>query len=556
MTQLVLLCAWLLAFSWPAAAQEPVAGGVPAAIATRLSDLATAAQPRVEGQELAAFMVLRSFYTQRGFEPAWSDPARAQVLLGALRDSADEGLTPGDYHFTELVRQSLALARPDATDYQRANFDLLMTDAAIRLGYHLWFGKVDPVSFDPAWNMARRIPGFDPVAELSRVLATPDLAAAIRDLAPQLPLYAGLRRELMRHNTLALRGGWETVPAGSALRPGERDARVPALRRRLVITGELSAEAEAGTDPASAEVYDPALEQAVREFQRRMGLTADGVLGRGTLAELNVPVEDRIRQLRVNLDRGRVLLHDLPPEFVVVNIASQEVYLMRQNQVVWSSRAQVGREYRQTPEYRSEVDYLVFNPTWTVPPGIVRNDILPAARRDPASILRKGLKVLDAAGHELPPASIDWKRFTSGYIPYTLRQDPGPDNALGRVKFMFPNPYAVYLHDTPSKSLFAKDERLTSSGCVRIERPLELAELLLADPQKWSRERIDEVVQGGRLQNVTLARKVPILLVYWTAWIDSQGALNLRPDPYGRDAKWARALDAPFRFRKEPLARV
>lgn len=537
--------------------------GVPAAIATRLSELATAVQPTLRGQELAGFVVLRSFYTQRGFESVWSDAARAQVLLGALRDSADEGLSPGDYHFTQLVQLSLELARPDATDYQRAEFDLLMTDAAIRFGYHLWFGKVDPVSFDPAWNMARRIPGFDPVAELSRVLGAPDLAAAIRDLPPHLPLYAGLRRELMRYNTLALRGGWGAIAAGPSLKPGERDARVPALRQRLSVTGELAAEAgatvpegveaSAGVDPADAEFYDPALEAAVREFQRRMGLTTDGVVGRGTLAELNVPVEARIRQLRVNLDRGRVLLHDLPPEFVVVNIASQEVYLLRQNQVVWSSRAQVGREYRQTPEYRSAIDYLVFNPTWTVPPGIIRNDILPAAKRDPASITRKGLKVLDAAGRELPPASIDWTRFSSGHIPYTLRQDPGPDNALGRVKFMFPNPYAVYLHDTPSKSLFEKDERLTSSGCVRIERPFELAELLLADPQQWGRQQIDQAVQGGRLQNVTLARKVPILLVYWTAWVDGRGAANFRSDIYGRDARWAVALDAPFRFRSEPL---
>ena len=533
-------------------AATPAPSTVSSDIATRLSELGTIAPAAVAGSELGAFGVLEAFYSGRSFAPVWADASRANTLLGVLRNSVTHGLDPADYHLTELERRWAELSAPGATSHQRAEFDVLMTDALIRYGYHLQFGKVDPEGFDSDWNMARRAAGFDPVAELNKVLAAPELAAAVEALAPSLLIYSRLRGELAHYRAVAGQGGWEALPAGETLRPGAKDSRVPALRKRLLVAGDLPAATQVAAEE-DAESYGPELVDAVKQFQRRMGLGADGIVGSGTLAALNVPVEQRIEQLRLNLDRARVLLHDLPSEFVVVNIASQEVYFVRDRALVWSSRAQVGRDYRQTPEYRSEISYLVFNPTWTVPPGIIRNDILPAAKKDPASITRKGLKVLDSAGREVAPEKVDWSRYSSGNIPYTLRQDPGPDNALGRVKFMFPNPFAVYLHDTPSKSLFDKDSRLTSSGCVRVERPFELAELLLDDAVRWSRAKIDETVASDRLQNVTLTRKVPVLLVYWTAWIDQGGLLNFRADSYGRDAKWAKALAEPFSVRKAPI---
>ncbi len=235
----------------------------------------------------------------------------------------------------------------------------------------------------------------------------------------------------------------------------------------------------------------------MRRFQQRMGLESDGVIGAGTVTELNVPVAERIRLLRVNLDRGRVIMHDLPEQFVIVNIAGFTAYLVRGQDIAWSARVQVGKTYRKTPLFRSEINYLVFNPTWTVPPGIIARDILPAAKADPASISRRGLKVLDSGGREVDPASVDWSRFRGGNIPYTLRQDPGPKNALGRVKLMFPNPYLVYLHDTPSQDLFDRAERAFSSGCVRVERALELAELVLNEPEPVERA-VDRQGDPGR----------------------------------------------------------
>jgi len=529
----------------------PVQGGLPAAIAEHITQLGTESAPAIRDSALAAYVIIENFYARRGFTPVWSEPARAKALIDAIRDSVEDGLVPADYHYNSLVQMSQEVAQPGATDSQRAEFELLMMDAAVRLGYHLWFGKVDPVSFDSGWNLARRVPGFDPVEEIEKALSAPDLAATIGKQRPDEAIYTGLKRELARYRDIKTHGGWEPIPQGPTLKPGDSDLRIPLVRARLAATGDLpDATLAAGQAP---EKFDPALEQALRAFQSRMGLNADGTIGPNTLAELSVPVENRIRQLRINLDRGRVLLYDLPPEFVVVNIASQQVSYARAGKLVWTARAQVGRQYRQTPEYRSEINYLVLNPTWTVPPGIIQKDILPAAKRDPASITRKGLRVLDASGRELAPSAINWQRFKSGNIPYTLRQDPGPTNALGLVKFMFPNPYAVYLHDTPSRSLFARDERTTSSGCVRVDRPFELAELLLNDSVKWGRAQIDQAVATGKLQNVTLAKRVPVLLVYWTAWVDGDGKVQFRRDIYGRDEKWAQALEEPFRFRREPL---
>ncbi len=358
-------------------------------------------------------------------------------------------------------------------------------------------------------------------------------------MKPTHRLYVGLKRELARYRAALPTPG--SVPAGPALKPGASDPRVPALRARLAASGDLDATAAV----ASPEAYDEALEAAVRRFQGRMGLEADGVVGAGTIAELNVPVADRIRQLRINLDRGRVLLQDLPPEFIVVNVAGFSLYYVRGQEIAWSTRVQVGKPYRKTPLFRSEINYLVFSPTWTVPPGIIRADILPVARKDPGVFARKQLKVLDAEGRVIDPASVDWSRFQGGHIPYTLRQDPGPDNALGRVKLMFPNPYLVYLHDTPSQSLFERAERSFSSGCVRVQDALKLAELVLDDPSRWDAESIAATVAAGKLVNVTLKKKVPVLLTYWTAWVDARGVMNFRRDIYGQDAKWGAALGEP-----------
>jgi murein L,D-transpeptidase YcbB/YkuD len=330
-----------------------------------------------------------------------------------------------------------------------------------------------------------------------------------------------------------------------------RDERVPVLRRRLRLTGDLA--------PGTADdswLVDAPLTEAIQIFQRRHGLADDGTVGRDTLAALNVPVEERIQQLRVNLERGRWVLHNLESTFLVVNAAGYHSYYVKDGQVMWQGRAQVGRPYRQTPTFKSEITYLVFNPTWTVPPTILAQDYLPFLKRDPSYARRKGLKVIDRAGRAVDPRQVDWARYSASHLPYLLRQDPGPRNALGRVKFIFPNAHAVYLHDTPDQQLFDRSERAFSSGCIRVENALELARLLLNDEAQWHRQAIDKVVESKKTRTVFLPEPIPVLLLYWTAWVGSDARVNFRHDLYGRDELVRKGLAGDFRFRKRPVFEV
>lgn len=541
------LLLWMPVVLYAQTVSSPVSGAV-AALEAELNAVMNPESPLIQGERIAWPERIHEFYTRRGFRLAWTNPVVAQQLRKAVADSYADGLDPADYHATVLTDLAIKTTAPGATDILRAQNDILMTDAVLRLSYHLSFGKVDAESFDAQWNYGRVMANRDVSQEIEDAIASQSVYQRIEALKPTHPLYAGLKSELAHYRAVAAAGGWPAVASGSTLKPGVSDPRVVTLRARMIAGGDLDSQ-----HASDSTQYDAPLEAAVKQFQQRMGLTADGAAGATTIAELNVPIADRVRQLRVNLDRGRELLQDLPNEFVVVNIAGYTLYFVRGQDVVWESRVQVGKIYRRTPIFRSQISYLVWNPTWTVPPGIIKGDILPAARRDPASITRRGLKVLDSAGREIDPASVDWSKYNSGYIPYTLRQDPGPGNALGRVKFMFPNPYMVYLHDTPSQGLFDAADRAFSSGCVRVERPLELAKLLLAEPDKWNDASIAGVIATRQTQNVTLKTKVPVLLAYWTAWVDPQGRVNFRRDVYGQDAKWAAGLDAPFKIRSRPL---
>ena len=538
-------------FAQGAAVPVPSPPAMPAAAPAAHSELQTQVEALLEsgpfaihGADIAYPSIIYAFYSHRGFQPAWTNAHTASELRRALKDSEADGLDPRDYNLPVL--ESLA-ATIDTNPGAVAAYEILHTDALLRIADHLMFGKVDAATFDAHWNYTRSPIGIDVPQRIERAVASDDLYGAIERLKPTHRMYRTLKQELARYRQAATGTARIPVAQGKSIEPDTHDERVLALRTDLAISGDL--------DPfqvTESDLYDATLQAAVQRFQERMGLVADGKIGARTITELNVPFEERINQLRVNLDRARVLLHDLPSEFVVVNIAAYSVYLVRGEDVAWHARAQVGKTFRQTPMFRSDINYLVFNPTWTVPPGIIKNDILPDARRDPASITRRGLRVLNSGGAEVDPASVDWSKYRSGNIPYTLRQDAGPKNALGRVKIMFPNSYSVYLHDTPSQSKFDEVDRAFSSGCVRVERPIELAELLLADPVQWNAASIRKTIDAGSTVNVTLPVKMPVLLAYWTAWVDPQGRVNFRRDVYGQDAQWAAALARGYTPRKLP----
>jgi len=516
-----------------------IAGPVEDAIRVRTERMASAGAYSVGSTPILAKSLLPSLYQQRGYRPAWNGE-RLDALIGAIDGVVLDGLTPSDYHESAL-RQARAAMNTEAgrSAAETADRDLIATDALAGVAYHLYFGKVDPLRIDSRWNFSRPLTRRGAGEVMLRVLDSGQIAPFLDGLRPRHPYYEYLRRELASYRELAARGGWPRISGSAPLLPGRRDERIPTLRARLHASGDL--DATTGSD--TSRVFDPALEAAVRSFQRRHLLADDGAVGRGTLDALDVPVGDRVKQLRVNLERARWLLHDLPDRFVVVNIAAFQTYLVAGAQRTWTTRCQVGKEGRQTPVFRDTLRYVVFNPTWTVPSGILAKDVLPPLRRGDLSVLqRKKLKVLDRQGRSVNPGTVQWSRINAGNCPYTFRQDAGPDNALGRVKFMFPNPYSVYLHDTPSRDLFDAPSRAFSSGCIRVDRPLALAQRLLDEP-KWDAAGIQRTVDSGKTVTVNLKRPLPVLLLYWTAFPSGEGRrIAFAKDIYGRDAKVLKAL--------------
>jgi murein L,D-transpeptidase YcbB/YkuD len=511
------------------------------ALRARIEQLRAVPEVSVNGAPIASRSLIPEFYERRGLRPAWTRPEQQRELLDLIEASTAHGLDPDDYHAPALRRLREKPIPAHAANV--ADRELLFTDALIRLAYHLHFGKASPRELYPGWSFTRSLGAIDPPEALEAMLAAPRLTAAVERFAPQLPAYRDLRRALARLRSIDARGGWPKVLPGPPLKPGERHVRVAVLRERLAASGDLAP--DAGTD---ATLFDTVLEAAVRRFQARHGIETDGVIGERTLQALNVSVAGRIDQVRVNLERLRWVARDLAGDYLIVDIAGFTARLFLEGRPVWSSRTVVGRPYRKTPVFRADLRYLVLNPTWSVPPTILRQDILPRLARDPGYLARNHMQVVDAAGRPVDATRLDWARFRAGGSPYQIVQAPGDDNALGKIKFMLPNPHAVYLHDTPAKRLFERHDRAFSSGCIRLERPLELAALLLDDAERWNAQAIRGAIATGETRTLPVKRQVPVLILYFTAEAEEEGSLRFRPDLYGRDAHVLAALRAPFRF--------
>jgi len=480
------------------------------------------------------------FYRRRDFAPAWNDTARIDQLLAALADLRFDGLDPADYRLDQLrlQRQQIGHMNADAL----ADFDIVATHSYLLALVHLYKGKVDPGLLDSRWNFDAH--ALDPQQGMEVALNavnTSTIGAAFDRARPQQPLYPRLREAMRALYATAAAGGWPRIADGPTLKPGMRDTRVPPLRARLQAAGILH-----DTD-SSNEQFDAALSAAVSQFQREQYLGVDGNVGAATLAALNVPVQARIDQLRANLERGRWLLHEIHDDFVLVDIAGYKVHFYKNGVSTWSSRVQVGKPYRSTPVFKSKITYITLNPTWTVPPTIYRKDLLPKLKADPAYLAKQRLRVLDASGNELDASKIDWNQ--PGNI--LLRQDAGDDAALGKVVIRFPNPFSIYLHDTPHRNMFGERQRAFSSGCIRVENPLDLVERLFDPASGWDRTAIEAAIATGKTRNVTLPKPIPVLLMYWTVDLPDTAEpakasglerVAFKPDVYGRDPELIRAL--------------
>lgn len=492
---------------------------------------------------VAAHKLLASFYERRAFAPAWTQAQPLRVLAELVDAAPDHGLEPGDYH-AEAVHAALAGPVPDA--WAAADRDLLMTDALVRLAYHLHFGKANPRELYPGWNFSRQLSGREPVAVLEALISGPDLRAGVQAFAPRMAMYTALMDALRDHRAMAARGGWPRLGAGPALREGMTGARVQHLRERLAASGDALARP---APPAGPEDFDGTLAEAVHRFQSRHGLAPDGVVGRETQQALDIGVAQRIEQLRVNLERLRWVAQDLHGDYLLVDVAGFSAQLYEDDRLAWTSRVTVGRPYRRTPSLRTSVTAIVLNPTWTVPPTILREDLLPKLARDPAHLAALQLRVTDRAGRPVDPATVDWSRYRGAArgFPYQLVQPPGPLNPLGELKFVLSNSQAIYLHDTPDKTQFGRASRALSSGCIRVERAHQLAVRLLDDPEQWSPEALREAIARGRTTTVALPRELPVMLLYFTARAE-EGQVLFHPDLYGRDPQVLAALRAPVRL--------
>jgi murein L,D-transpeptidase YcbB/YkuD len=360
-------------------------------------------------------------------------------------------------------------------------------------------------------------------------MAAPEAPSARGELC----LLPGLEKALAQHHQLAAQGGWPQVPGGPTLHEGDMDVRTPLLRQRLVASGDLAA-------PREEEyffLFDKTLREAVQRFQSRHGLITDGVVGTKTLTELNVPVSERIRQLAASLERCQPLPSLLEPRHILVNIADFTLKLYEDGELRLSMPVIVGKTYRQTPVFNGRISSLVLNPTWEVPHSIATKDLLPKIKKNPGYLRKSDIRVFLGwnPSTEIDSAGVDWTSLSPSRFPYRLRQEPGPANALGRVKFLFPNPYDVYLHDTPSRDLFQKDDRTFSSGCIRLARPLDLAVYLLQGTPLGSMEALTAAIASDKTQSIPIPSPIAVYMAYMTAWVDRDGTVQFRRDIYNRD---------------------
>ncbi|MGD2187425.1 MAG: L,D-transpeptidase family protein [Desulfobacterales bacterium] len=507
---------------------------------------------RIGDESVYASVALPTFYERRAYRPAWVNEKgpllQTKSFLNAIQEAEAEGLRPQDYHL-DKIKHLLSEMRQTPKIYKSPNprllvdLDLLLTDAFLILGSHLVSGRINPERIDPQWFVSRR--EADLLQVLEEALASAEIEKALKSLLPLHGGYERLRKVLALYRKIAENGGWPNVPEGPKIQKGDRSDHISILRQRLAAEGFID-------NPASiaSPIFDDQLDQALKKFQIQNGLEPDGVLGKQTIKTLNITTDERLRQIIVNMERWRWLPQDLGSRYILVNIAGFYLNVIENQKPLMDMRVVAGKPYRRTPVFSDKITYLVLNPYWAVPKTIAEKDILPKVKKDPAFLENQKFKIFQGWGadtQEIDPRTVDWQAVTAADLKLRFRQDPGPQNALGRVKFMFPNQFDVYLHDTPSRELFAKARRDFSSGCIRVEKPLELAEYLLRNESDWPSEKIRLALMGDESVETTvkLPEPVNIHILYWTVWVGKDDLIHFGADIYDRDKALHEALQEP-----------
>lgn len=519
-------------------------------IRNHLEPIGPGERRKIEGTYLYSTVVISRFYENRAFHPAWIEnekpKERAYEMRYEIRQAQFDGLQPEDYHLVALDQlfskiESDRKSGKDPSLNDLATLDLLLTDAYILLSSHLYLGKVNPDNLTVAWNIQRYAPDLRIDQRLEKALQEENIRKSLEALYPSFSIYKKMRdglRQLYGYldkykNNNATE--WKALKLERSIKPDDSHPLIPEIRKRLTFWGMTTE-----YTPEDIQRYDSLLRDGVKKFQRMHGLEPDGVIGQGTIQAFNQTPNNLIIAARVNLERLRWLPDSLKlkeEELIVVNTANFQLDYIHKRDTLLSSRVIVGKTMHSTPQFDAEMSYIVFSPTWTVPSSITRKEIIPLVKRNPYYLAKNHMKILANNGAEIPASSIDWSKVSARTFPYTIRQEPGEDNALGLVKFMFPNKHSVYIHDTPARSLFEREDRALSHGCIRIQKPFELAKLLLSFDPSWTDEKIREHMSLPKEKTVMLDRKIPVVVLYLTYWADSKGDYYFRKDLYSRDAE-------------------
>lgn len=532
---------------------SPGTGSPPGSIKQFINNKTADSGYKIDNEYLFSGNVLTLFYSNRNYTPAWFThnilDNNGYALVDYIRQVDQQGLQPEDYHLClieEYIKQTLWLYIPmDSSEVVK--MDILLTDAFLLLSSNLYYGKVDPEKEGASWNMQRKDPELRFDLILEGALSENNIDSKLNMLAPRYEAYWRMKEELAFYLSLNEQL-WPAILSKISIKPGESNKLLPRIRERLIkLRYKLS-------DSISI-TFDEELQKQLKIFQQDWGLNSDGVIGKSTLEDLNSSPFKLISQLKVNMERYRWLPLQVSEKYIIINIANFKLDLIEGPDTLISMKVIVGKGPRTTPVFNELLSYIVFSPNWTVPNTILQEDVIPELLKGSEYLDKRGMKLLRNDGSELAYKDVDWSTITKDNFPYMVRQDPGPGNALGKVKFMFPNTYNVYIHDTPSKGNFASDSRDLSSGCVRVEKPFDLAVLLLSDSPEWTPANILIAMQQDKEQAVRLKIPVEVMMIYLTAWTDGSDRVQFRKDIYQRDEILMKALNQkPVVIKVSPLS--
>ena len=486
---------------------------------------------KLKGNKVIVTKGLARLYKQLNYQPVWDNIKNRQDLVNILQAAYFEGLNPKDYHIDFIQDYNTTLTTVKKKNaMHKAMADILMTDAILSYTHHLIHGKVHSENLDLNWNYSKPCTPDDIEFKLLTRLTTQSLKPGIDSIRSDLPIYSKLKQLFAKYDSLHKAGGKlpEIRYPGKSLQKGDSISEVGLLKQRLIADSYLLT--------LEDHLFDEELELALMDFQSLNGLKADGIAGKKTYKALNISLEDRLDILRVNMERVRWLNNKSPDTYILVNIASFNLQLIKQKQKKFQCKVVVGKQHHQTPVFTSSIKYVVFNPIWYIPKSIITNEILPLLKQDSLYLPNRNMTLLQNA-EVIDPSTVDFSIYTTNNFPFSIRREPGPDNDLGLVKFLFPNKYAVYLHDTPSKSLFSRTERAFSHGCIRVEKPFLLAQYLLGN-QGYNQDVIKEILAKQETQTVYLNEEMPIMIIYMTCHDNKDNnKISFYNDIYGLDEK-------------------